>query len=307
MSVRDYVAMARVDHWIKNLFVLPGVLIAALLSGTSCRSFWVQFLVGSVSVCLIASANYIINEWVDADFDRFHPVKKDRPAVQSRVSATGVRIEYLLVVALGLALAATVSLGFFLMSTVFAASGIAYSIQPLRTKERVYLDVLSESVNSPIRLLLGWFIVTESVLPPSSLVLAYWMGGAFLMAVKRYSELRSIGKNEAALYRRSFRYYTEETLLISSFFYAMCSAFFLGVFLVKHRVELLLSFPFLALLFTWYLWLGMWPESPAQHPEKLYQEKAFFVFCIFLAVLLMTLLVWDVPRMNWFLEGAAIR
>ena len=48
-----------------------------------------------------------------------------------------------------------------------------------------------------------------------------------------------------------------------------------------HRVELLLSFPFLALLFAWYLWLGMRPESAAQHPEKLYQERAFFAFCLF--------------------------
>jgi decaprenyl-phosphate phosphoribosyltransferase len=307
MNMRDYVAMARVDHWIKNIFVLPGVLLAALMSRTPVRSFWMQFLVGVASVCLIASANYIMNEWVDADFDRFHPVKKDRPAVRSRVSAGAVLAEYLLALVLGLILAAFVSLGFFITACAFALAGVAYNMRPFRTKERVYLDVLSESINSPLRLMLGWFIVTQAILPPSSLVFGYWMGGAFLMAVKRYSELRSIGRDDAALYRRSFRFYTEESLLISSFFYAMCCAFFIGVFLVKHRVELLLSFPFLALLFAWYMWLGMRPESAAQHPEKLYQERAFFAFCLFLTALLITLLVYDVPRLNWFLEGATIR
>src|SRR4030095_4832300 len=123
MSMRDYVAMARVDHWIKNIFVLPGVLLAALMSRTPVRSFWMQFLVGVASVCLIASANYIMNEWVDADFDRFHPVKKDRPAVRSRVSAGAVLAEYLLALVLGLILAAFVSLGFFITACAFALAG----------------------------------------------------------------------------------------------------------------------------------------------------------------------------------------
>ena len=77
----------------------------------------------------------------------------------------------------------------------------------------------------------------------------------------------------AGLYRRSFQSYREDTLLISSFFYAMCAGFFLGVFLVKYRIELLLGLPFVALLFAWYLKIGMKPDSAAQHPERLYREK----------------------------------
>jgi len=307
VSLRDYAGMARPDHWFKNVFILPGVLIAALLTKTPWTAFWPQFLEGLASACLIASSNYVINEWIDAEFDRFHPVKKNRPAVQRRVSGRGVLLEYVLTAACGLALAWQVSKGFFAVSATFLAAGVLYNVRPFRLKDRVYADVLVESINNPIRLLLGWFMVTEAVLPPSSLVLAYWMGGAFLMGIKRYSELRYIGKREAALYRKSFERYTEDSLLISSFFYALCSAFFLGVFLVKHRVELLISFPFLALLFAWYLRLGMRPDSPAQHPEKLYREKEFFVFCLLLAALLIALLVWDVPALDWFLEGATIR
>ena len=33
--------------------------------------------------------------------------------------------------------------------------GIAYNVPPVRTKEIPYLDVLSKSVNNPLRLLLG--------------------------------------------------------------------------------------------------------------------------------------------------------
>lgn len=136
---------------------------------------------------------------------------------------------------------------------------------------RVFLDVLSESINNPIRLLLGWSIIISNAIPPSSILLAYWMGGAFLMAVKRYSEYRFIGNPAlAGQYRRSFNTYTEQSLLLSSFFYAILSSFFLGIFLIKYRVEFILSFPIFSLVFVWYLAIGMRPDSAAKDPEKIF-------------------------------------
>ena len=78
------------------------------------------------------------------------------------------------------------------MLTVVAllTMGVAYNARPVRSKDRAYLDVLSEAVNNPLRFLLGWFALAPYVLPPLSALLAYWMGGAFLMAIKRYSEYR---------------------------------------------------------------------------------------------------------------------
>ncbi len=38
--------------------------------------------------------------------------------------------------------------------------GVLYNVKPFRTKDIAYLDVLSESINNAIRLLLGWFFVT---------------------------------------------------------------------------------------------------------------------------------------------------
>ena len=178
-------------------------------------------------------------------------------------------------------------------------------MRPFRSKDRVYVDVLSESVNNPIRLLMGWFIVTHEPLPPSSLLVGYWMGGAFLMGVKRYAEFRYLAvAGTAGLYRRSFQSYREDTLLISSFFYAMCAGFFLGVFLVKYRIELLLGLPFVALLFAWYLKIGMKPDSAAQHPERLYREKEFIAYVGVVVMVLTALVYIDIPALKWFLSNA---
>jgi hypothetical protein len=130
------------------------------------------------------------------------------------------------------------------------------------------------------------------------------MGGAYLMAIKRFAEYRFINDPaRAGLYRRSFQFYTEEDLLVSAFFYALSAAFFLGVFLIKYRIEFLLCMPFLALLFAWYLVIGMRAHSPAQHPENLYREKGFVAYVSFLAALITALFFIDLPWLRFLVSN----
>jgi len=301
--MKDYFYLLRIDHWFKNVFMFPGVAMAVILIDIPLSDIIVPILIGLSSTCLIASANYVINEWLDAEYDKQHPVKKNRPSALDKVEARFVYLEYIAVSALGLAMASRLSLDFMICAIVLLVMGLLYNIYPFRTKDRIYLDVISESINNPLRFLLGWFSITSGVLPPSSILLAYWAGGAFLMAVKRYAEYRFIDDPiRAGLYRRSFRYYSEKKLLLSSFFYALSSAFFLGIFLIKYRVEFLLSFPLFALLFVWYLYIGMKPFSPAQNPEQLYQEKKFICFVLVLCTTIGLLFVIDLPFLNILTE-----
>jgi 4-hydroxybenzoate polyprenyltransferase len=307
-ALADLVAIARPDHWLKNVFMLPGAALALVLTDETLSPGIVHLLFGVVSTCLIASANYTINEWWDAEFDRHHPVKRFRPSAAGRLSAGAVYVQWALLAVVGMTIAAMISSNFLLFSGLFLMMGLVYNVKPLRTKDRQYLDVLSESVNNPLRFLLGWSAIISDVLPPSSILLAYWTGGAYLMAIKRYAEYRFINNAEVAgLYRRSFRFYTEESLLASAFFYALCSAFFLGVFLVKYRIEFLLSMPFLALLFTWYLVLGMRVQSPAQNPETLYRERPFLLYVAALCGLIALLFFIQLPWLNVLLENHVLQ
>ena len=303
--MKKYLALMRPDHWFKNVFALPGVAFASLMAHIPLDVFVRRLVIGMMSLCLIASANYVINEWLDADYDRYHPVKRNRPSVVQRLNPWIVYAEYVAILLAGVALASLVSVYFLAAAVLLGIMGVVYNVHPFRSKDRAYLDVLSESINNPIRLLMGWFIVTHQPLPPSSLLVGYWMGGAFLMGVKRYAEFRYLAAaGTAGLYRRSFRFYSEETLLISSFFYAMCAGFFLGVFLVKYRIELLLGLPFVALLFAWYLRIGLKPDSAAQHPERLYRERAFIAYVGLVAAVLTALVFIDIPDLKWFLNNA---
>lgn len=263
---------------------------------------WV-LLSGVASVCLIASANYTINEWLDAEFDRHHPVKKNRPSVAGGIKPQFVYLQWFILAAIGLYLSCFIKIEFFIANLMLLIMGIIYNVNPLRSKDRAYVDVLSEAINNPLRLLLGWYLVAAPLLPPSSVLLSYWMGGAFLMAVKRYAEYRYIDDPaRAGLYRKSFIHYTEEKLLLSAFFYALMSAVFLGVFLVKYRIEYLVALPLFAVLFVWYLYIGMQTNSVSQAPEKLYKQKKFVIFVAFLAAVAVGLLFVDLPWLHVLLE-----
>ncbi len=301
---RQYVGIARPDHWFKNIFILPGTMLALVMVPHLVSVGLLGTLaIGVAGVCLIASANYVINEFLDAQFDQFHPTKQCRPCVSGLIRGRWVLVEYLLLAGVGLTLAALVGQQFLALSGVLLVMGVLYNVRPFRTKDRQYLDVLSESVNNPLRFLLGWSVVLGSALPPSSILITYWMGGAFLMGIKRYAEYRAIGDPQrAGLYRRSFRYYTEASLLLSSFFYALVSSFFLGIFLIKYRIEFLLTFPLFALLFTWYLAVGMQKNSAAQAPEKLFRERRFMAYTGILAVVVVALFYVDLPWLRIFLE-----
>ncbi|WP_419908177.1 UbiA prenyltransferase family protein [Hoeflea sp.] len=305
----NQVAIARPDHWFKNVFMLPGAALAfAVNPALATPSSVASLIVGIIAVCLIASANYTINEWLDAEFDRHHPVKRHRPSAAGAVSAPLVYIQWAVLATAGLLLGLTIGLQFTIFAAILLIMGVAYNVKPLRTKDRVYLDVLSESVNNPLRFLLGWSAVLGSVLPPSSILLAFWMGGAYLMAVKRYSEYRFIDDPErAGRYRRSFIYYDEQTLLLSAFFYALTTTLFLGVFLIKYRIEFLIAFPFVAALFVWYFRIGMQPGSVTQSPEKLYKERRFIRYVGLLTLLLTALFFVDIPWLNALVEVQSFR
>ena len=312
--MKKYIRIMRLDHWIKQFFIVPGIVSALLLARVSLDNetleiFIVNLAEGFLATCLIASANYVINEYLDAEFDRHHPTKKFRAAVKESMSGKIIFLQWLALTVAGLIVAALVNEYFFAMAAWLWLMGILYNVKPFRTKDLAYLDVLTESVNNMIRLLMGWFIVIpELILPPSSIVLGYWMLGAFLMAIKRYAEFRMIDNPAlAAAYRKSFQNYSEASLLISAFFYAMCSIFFIGVFLIKYRIELVLFVPILVGLYCLYFRLSFKKDSAVQKPEKLYHERGLMFYCLLAIILFTVLMMIDIPALKIFTNSELIR
>jgi 4-hydroxybenzoate polyprenyltransferase len=304
---RAHIEIARPDYWFKNVFVIPGIVIALrTVTGVDAGHLAVRIITGFAAICLIASSNYTLNEALDAPSDLHHPVKKNRAIPSGRVKPATAYAQWLLLFVVGMALALRITIPFALSLLALWFMAVVYNVPPMRSKDQPYVDVLSEAINNPLRMLAGWFIVTTATTAPASLLLSYWMIGCYFMALKRYAELMSIGDRAVAgAYRLSFRFYTPERLIVSIMFYAAAAMLFFGAFCMRYRLELLLAFPLVALVMAMYLRVALKPNSAAQNPEHLYRERGLMAAVVATSIALFVLLTVDLPAMHRLVTPSA--
>ena len=284
-NIKNYIFLYRFDHSIKQIFVIPGILIALSIG---LRTSFFHIIVAFISIQLAASSNYIINEWLDKDTDKYNPRKKLRPSVVGAVNKKYVYTFYFLTSALSIFLSSLIGKSFFYLIIFFLIMGIVYNVKPFRAKDISYLDFIIESVNNPIRLLLGFSMFNSQFWLPSSILIFYWSAGAFLMACKRYAEYNSLDKNILTKYRKSFKIYNKNNLLLSIFFTSMLSISMITVFMIKYKIEFIFFIISIAILFLYYLYLTLKPNSEIQNINHLYKNKFLILiisFCIIIFII----------------------
>jgi len=125
----------RPHQWVKNVFVLAAVFFAKDV-------FHIDFIVralGAFAVfCLLASAVYTINDLVDVEADRAHPVKRFRPIAAGRFPVGVAKILAVVLVLISLVGSLVVSPWFFLTALAYFLLNLAYSF---KLKKIAYIDV----------------------------------------------------------------------------------------------------------------------------------------------------------------------
>jgi decaprenyl-phosphate phosphoribosyltransferase len=288
MSVfRDLLRMSRFSHYVKNVFVLPGIIIAMILVDyqTSISQIYFHSFQGLLSISIAASANYVLNEYLDRDTDLFHPNKSSRPAAKGRIKFRTFSIYYFTLAMVSFVISLWLTSTFSLVILLFLGSGIIYNVRPLRLKDRYLLDVITESFNNVLRFLAGWFLVTQEYFPPITLLMSYWWIGAFLMTAKRLAEIQGFETVKQAIqYRTSFSQYTVAKLRSLSFLYGALALMSLSIFAIKYESGFVFMIPILAFLFTYYFHVSDGLTSVAQNPENLWRDRKLIIlisiFCL---------------------------
>lgn len=295
----EYIKICRPDHWLKNIFILFGHVVALALAldfQVDAGVLWMATM-SLVPACLIASANYILNEILDAPFDALHPTKRLRGIPAGKVIVA--RLWWLMALLIGVAFVLCWIIGFNWAYQaalgLLLLSGLVYNVPPLRLKDRAFLDVIAESFNNPIRLWLGYYaLVSPQHVPPLSIVLAWWFFGALLMTGKRYSEFRFI--RDAALsgrYRKSFQVYDETTLILAMITYANLFCFCTGIAMATYQKlnNLVFVFPVIVMAVLAYFRHAMKEETARLEPEQLLKNPWIVFWTLTTAVVTIILLL----------------
>lgn len=297
-------------RWYRNAFMLAAVILAIKILNISIRTifsfpFIYPILVAFAGLCLVASGNYGINEVLDLETDKHHPEKKNRAIPSGRISPVFVICISVVLYAGGLLLVSTINnYMLFISLALLLVSGILYNAKPFRFKDKPYLDFIFEAVNNPIRLMVGWYAVAQpSNLVPASIVSGFWFLGIFLMAAKRFGEIRFIqDKEKAAKYRNSFKYYNEEKLLFSMIAAAMSFSFMLGALSFKYSVDLLVALPFMVSWIIWFFHLAYQQNTIVKDPERIFEKKGFLSFTFLTLLVFMYLFFSGNHLLSWFLR-----
>lgn len=200
MNARECIKIMRPHQWLKNLMLffppfLGGVIHQAdiLLGG----------IVPFIAFSFASSATYIFNDLMDAESDRKHPDKSQRPIASGAMSQTvAVILMVVLLVGAGV-LGKTVSGLFLLYMVIYLAVSCAYSVA---LKDWPIIDVFCISTGFVLRLYAGG--VVFNVYISDWLFLSVFLLALFLSLGKRFGEQVMLSE-EAACHRQSLHHYPQ--------------------------------------------------------------------------------------------------
>lgn len=287
-NFQNYINIMRLSQSIKHIFVIPGVIFGYYLTKELPELH--KFIFSLISIILIASSNYIMNEICDRHYDIHHELKKNRVLTKKKISLKESYYLYFFCLFTGLLIAKIlVNNFFFLVTIIFFISAIIYNIQPLRFKNIPIIDVITESFNNPIRLLLGFSLFFPKVaLPSLSLIISYWLAGAFLMNSKRLSEVIFFQKknniSKLKKYRLVYNFYNFQNLNCLSFFYGSTSLSFLSIFIIKYKIEFILLLPLLIFIFSIYHYYSINEAQKMQNVKNLINLKLLIGLILLLII-----------------------
>jgi len=187
---RSLLRAMRPHQWVKNLTCFAGLMFSG-------RLFQPEMVIDAASAflafCLIASAIYLLNDYIDRHRDRLNPRTADRPLASGALPVSVAAVAFVgLVVAAGL-IAAALGRACLVVMTAYATMNVGYS---LRLKRTVIADVMCIALGFVLRVLFGVYAV--QVLPSPWIILCMFSLALFLGFGKRKGELNDLGDGAAA-------------------------------------------------------------------------------------------------------------
>jgi decaprenyl-phosphate phosphoribosyltransferase len=185
------VRTARPKQWLKNLLVFAAPGAAGVLShGHAIVDAVSAFLI----FCVVASGIYFLNDALDVEEDRDHPRKHLRPVAAGVIGVTTAQAIGVALVAVGLGLAALVTVKFLVVLVIYVAVQVAYS---LWLKNQPVLDLAAVAAGFVLRAIAGAVAVGVPISQWFLIVATF--GSLFMVTGKRFADLVLLDDEQVAV------------------------------------------------------------------------------------------------------------
>lgn len=202
-----YARALRVNQWTKNFVIFAAILFAGKLFDLNLLT---QTIYAFFIFCLLSSTSYVLNDIIDYQYDRKHPMKKYRPLASGAISIPEATFLVFIMTIASLILSLLFSLNFFFLAVLFLLLHFLYS---LYLKKHPVIDIFTISFSFIIRTLAG--VVATGYHVPIWLLLTIFFISLFMATVKRHAELVTQGN---AARESLFRYKNHLLYFLSATF-----------------------------------------------------------------------------------------
>lgn len=122
--VKDIISSLRVKQWIKNGFILAGLVFDRQLTNIDAGF---RIFLGVLVFCLLASSVYVFNDLFDIQADRNHPTKRNRAIASGRIPISAAIVIGIVLSAGSLLWASLLSQQFLLICALYLILNLVYS------------------------------------------------------------------------------------------------------------------------------------------------------------------------------------
>jgi len=276
-TARELLATMRPKQWTKNLIVFAPVIFAGELRDP--RALMLSVAAFAV-LCVVSGIVYIINDIRDAERDREHVKKRERPIAAGRLSVRAALASLLVLVPVAAVAAIALGVQFALVVAAYLVLQIAYTMY---LKNQVILDVMTIAAGFVLRAVAGAVVIGTYGSPwlyACAALLALFLGFG-----KRRHELVELGDG-AAGHRFVLTEYSPALLdaMLSTVTSATIVTYALYTFFsstAQHAHYLMLTVPFVAYGLFRYLYL-IHTKNLGGNPEEILLTDRPLIGCILL-------------------------
>ncbi len=268
--LKNILISMRPKQWYKNIFLFAGIIFSSnFLNSNLLLDSFSAFII----FCMLSGAEYIINDIIDINKDKNHPVKLLRPIASEKIEISYALFFAFIIIVLVLFWSNSINVRFLWSSFAYLLLIFLYS---LWLKHIIIVDILVISMGFVIRAIAGCLAINVLISP--WLIICTFLLALFLALGKRKNELILLGDN-AKNHREILEEYSIGMLdqMVSITTGALVVSYSLYTFFIDNYY-LMLTIPFVIYgLFRYLLLVNT--RNFGGETEMLFKDKGM-LFCI---------------------------